>query len=103
MVRVGLELAASKISNWHTNNKRPKKIPLESLGIKPMAKSTRDRYQRSRSPKGKTTVRVGIELATGTVEETHSLTKRDPESIEISPLSKLNGGSSNLSPSMSEV
>jgi hypothetical protein len=103
MVRVGLELTASKISNWRSNNKRPKKIPLESLGIEPMAKSTRDRYQRSGSPKGKTTVPAGIELATGTVEGTHSPIKRDPESIEISPLSKLTGRSSNWSPSMSEV
>jgi hypothetical protein len=103
MVRVGLELTASKINNWRSNNKRPKKIPLEPLGIEPMAKSTHDRRQRSRSPKGETMVRVGIELATGTVEGTHSPTKRDPESIEISPLSKLNGGSSNWSPSMSEV
>ena len=42
MVRVGLELTARKINNCRSNNERPKKIPMEPLGIEPMAKSTRD-------------------------------------------------------------
>ena len=79
MVRVGLELTASRFSDWRSNSKRPKKIPLGPLEIEQMAKSTRDGYQRSRNPKEKTMVPAGIELATGTVEETHSPTKRDPE------------------------
>jgi hypothetical protein len=81
MVRVGLDLTASKISNWRSNSKRPKKIPMGPLGIEPMAKSTRDWHQRSRSHKEKIMVPVGIELATGTVEEILSQTETDLRSV----------------------
>jgi hypothetical protein len=83
MVRAGLELTPSKITNCRSNNERPKKIPMEPLGIEPMANSTRDGCQRSRSPKGKTMVPMGIELVTETVEGILPLTEKDLESIEI--------------------